>query len=1391
MSNRRERLTAMNAALAEKQALVARLSRQLDAAPSWFRAGQDVTDLDPRRRAAAAELTAAARTRSRLRAQLQQLEREQRALLVGRHDPSGCAERALEWVNAATVRGLLAGFRRDPTIATGDDDGLDEATAATIIDRRNRQPGRRFETTAQLQRSTFPDDELMAHLEYSGCWVTEQPEDLGPLAVLLPLHLQTRFVPPDGEDRPKWTLQIMITPDSVFFHRHRPIVAEAEQGLLDQLWATCEGDLSTDAGREAFGWLAAAVGGGRAAWLVRRHPPTRTRDGTWTGARGAVPVSDESRSNQIFGLPDRLDVWLKRSGGQPERVDELQVDRAQLNPADGQPREWLTSFAASEAVGLATAVELDSYDDLETVFVVGMGDDPASALFEAHRDAGELAILGAGTPTNSVPERVGADVDSASDRWFELAQGIGDDAATALSVAVTGSFDDLGPVPGDNAPHTVARDLATALWPVLFGAPARSLWGLDRDAVAAAADWASLLLWPEGPLPPIRVADQPYGVLPAGPWSTWNHGPDDPEVEAAVWPHLSTLWRHLSELSEARGNVVGAEADEVHELLSRTASSQHFSIRGAEPLETVAMLLGSLGRPFRSLVEDYRDHPANVLQLEPVRALLTTDGGGESALPLVVPDNLPASESLELVLRRLATWDGSVGNPIPEEPHVLTRPRSLLYQLLYTAMLVAQAEVVREETGVDEPALEPLVSEDGTHTRLESDALAFVQAPDEQSPARDAERRVRDAISAIAGYEPADLERAVRATLDTAHHRVDPFLQGVAWRRYREQIDRGATPTIGAYGWVDGPRPGPLGPTEGGLIFAPTHDQLVTAVVARDAAVRDPKRWALRLDSASIRDAVDLAGDVRRGLHLSIALGIRIEATLDPGQVAVLRENFPLRDEDPQWRICDGLAVIRENDKDLEARIGFDIGWVIGPLRQAIDSYGDLALLDGIHNLVQGRSEGAGAAMDAAAALARPPDLRVLDAADRGDEIETTVLLAWQLVDTRSSSSPAEVAEPALVAMADRLTDQPLVWRSADGRVEYRLGDVGLSPADLFVVAPDELARVFARLDDDATELRGPGIAAHQTLCRRAAAMTCGPATAENVGAADDDVLRVQLAIRLDDLRALAAELLGRLDGREPRRERQRTLAALAAWGVRSADGTDDESLAAIGRAELEQRRDAVADIGTSSAISELSDALRTLAVGGHELPQFSPLPRERVRAELATDAPDATVMGDWLPVAATLRTRLAALEAASLEAELDGHELLTGWTSRSAGPWSGRTDVDSVIVLGQRDLFGGMDGQVAVGVLDGWNESRPRRDRVGRAAFGLAAPPARPPQAVLLATPGDPDGQITTDTLVDIVADTRRMALARAVDPMTVRREATFVPAGFVPHANIDLEHH
>ena len=119
----------------------------------------------------------------------------------------------------------------------------------------------------------------------------------------------------------------------------------------------------------------------------------------------------------------------------------------------------------------------------------------------------------------------------------------------------------------------------------------------------------------------------------------------------------------------------------------------------------------------------------------------------------------------------------------------------------------------------------------------------------------------------------------------------------------------------------------------------------------------------------------------------------------------------------------------------------------VAPLDEVLDTYADLLVADGLHALVTGRADLANAAMEAAAGLGAPPDLRAI----RTPREATTVRVsAWALLAPGDAPvvdpTPAQLADPAFAALAadvlgpDALESPDPALVEARGRLAAVLG---------------------------------------------------------------------------------------------------------------------------------------------------------------------------------------------------------------------------------------------------------------------------------------------------------------------------------------------------------------
>ena len=140
-------------------------------------------------------------------------------------------------------------------------------------------------------------------------------------------------------------------------------------------------------------------------------------------------------------------------------------------------------------------------------------------------------------------------------------------------------------------------------------------------------------------------------------------------------------------------------------------------------------------------------------------------------------------------------------------------------------------------------------------------------------------------------------------------------------------------------------------------------------------------RWRLAIDSAKVRATVALAERVRLGVHPYEALGLEVEKVAgDWDTVRILRRELPAGARSagsPGVRRRGGAA---RGPGGHAGRPGWRPTWPdrLAPLDEVLDTYADLLVADGVHALVTGRADLANAAMEAAAGLGAPPELRAI-----------------------------------------------------------------------------------------------------------------------------------------------------------------------------------------------------------------------------------------------------------------------------------------------------------------------------------------------------------------------------------------------------------------------------
>lgn len=1249
------------------------------------------------------------------------------------------------------------------------------------------------------------------------------------IGVLLPVRLETRFTPPAADAG--WLLKLRIVPDAVSLDQHQPLATADELSAVQTLWQFTDGDLTTEQGKSQWRRFAVHVGAARGAWLARTFPAVADPGG---GLTIELPptVREGLSTGRVAGLPKALQVWIARGGARAQLMSELDIDPDGLgldipDPESGETR-WWSSFKRAKEVGLGAEIDLGPArpDDLDSITVVGLGEEDPRQLFTAHRDAGTLGILRLGTSTNSVDGEPAADLARDPMTWLTLLTAPpSQPSAVGLSTALTGDPGALGPLPGGDLAHRELNQwLVAGVWSALWGHWVKDVWGAGKMTPDLGV-WAFENLVPEGPQPPIRIGDQPYGVLPVTSARRWIAESKDPAVEVTIARLASSGRDRLARSVEAAGNVVGADTDRLLELIGQVPNSRGYAWRWALPLDLIYQLSWSLGpgAAHRALEKWWNGTAEAVIDITgrpPARPYGMLGYPQDLALPLVVPTNLGPGHDLGEALKRLLQIPpANLASPGVLKELFQPVPNSLLFRLLLHSRLVDAAEVARFAAGETEPLLEPVTAASSQPTQLSLWGSRFTDAMVTNEPPGMLFELGRKSVSALIDADPVEVERVFRATLDTASHRVDPWLTGLASRRLNSLTEQGAQFALGAYGWVESPRPRSAGEPEPEFLHAPSAEQALTSAVLRDRALTDPEagRWAIDLTSAGVQLVSWLTAEVRLGAHLSEAAGRFVEGVLGSRtSVNDARRLYPIRTEHVGRRVCDGLAVVKAYTADpagVRAQLSLDAARQAGveALAAAVDDYGDLLVSGAVFDVVSGRTQQAAASMEAAAGLGAPPTLDVLRTARSGRTARSTVVVAMPdaptpaVVDT--SISPALLADPAVAAAIVDLTGVPSgpAWSwsvlSEAGAVlaDVTLADLALHPVDTLSLSGDELARwAVSAVPGGVSALAPPGPGKAQRLADLFGSRPAMPEDLSFGGSPPSGAAaQADLANRYAAVHALAAQVQASFTAAATTTELARVLIDALRWGITPlrADGPPPAALAGRCAMALAERISA-APLPAEAAVlapAPLARALAELVSPQGRLPVLARMRLDQVPTALT---PEPTVLDpDWLEVVSAVRPHLARLEVHQLSAASP----LSVWTSRPGDPWQLDRSLDAQPVEahglvteshllavfsppGTLDPGGGPDRMVAFGLLDAWSEVIPAPDHATTAALHYDAPGARAPQAILIAVPPHVGTPLSAETLVEILDETRALGRARAAGPAERDPVAAGAPMMLLP---------
>jgi hypothetical protein len=822
---------------------------------------------------------------------------------------------------------------------------------------------------------------------------------------LLPVRLETRFF-----DAGK-TLRVRIYPDQVHAAAHTAAPSQPEvlaaSAYWSRRWAAARapdaerGSLARQAWQELVGARAPL----RAAYAARLLTPTNlaridsdpapvfpdvaTRADDWSETPAATALPDRFIAIGLRGgarlfakwgafVPDALDLWLPSVA--PDAAAAPGADEAPVTAS----MKWITDYTAAEAAGMAITIT-DEHDlaggqslagGLDRLLVIGVdwtlspeeGAARLAALLESHLYTRGLSFAANGTPTNNTSEAAAAatverDIAGALDPTLAdpadpLAGRADQLIGSALALppatrAVLGAT-----VGGNDRSIRTAGQLAHMLWSAVPGVFLERGFEshLSDRAIGLLRDHVARYLRPGGPLPTLRVARQPYGLLPVVARARFVADVPD-GVEFQLRRVLEVLRRFHWEPGLAQLPCMGrrradgsVQVDEdLRELLgmSATAAAAQFrrmfdpdkALNGIPDKQWASMsrlqqsLWSILFELDTGLAGSYtgammafgnkRPGLADML-IEPTAYPLPVPFVQEGALGAGIAwkenyllaiaaatrgdraqlqrrcDGASLLESLaaQAALNELQRVHSDFVNLAQGLNLDGLHRRTIAFATLPgTDATPVPAGTVRVETPA---ALANLVLPGATGNltvdqflQAQMQSPAFLEQPHNWSL-----KEFLGALDELAARPPDEVDRGFRSVLDGYSYRLDAWYTSMASRRLEAM--RTSHPGglyYGAYGWVDDLAP--EGPTQSdGFVAAPSIQHAITAALLRSGFqthAGEAGAFNIDLNSRKVRLALYLLGGVAQGQSLAALLGYRFERALRERALPLARFILPIR----------------------------------------------------------------------------------------------------------------------------------------------------------------------------------------------------------------------------------------------------------------------------------------------------------------------------------------------------------------------------------------------------------------------------------------------------------------------------------------------------------------
>lgn len=384
--------------------------------------------------------------------------------------------------------------------------------------------------------------------------------------LLLPLRLETRFMTtPRGLSQ----LWVRIYPDDLAIETHETPLTSDERTAGETYWRSIW-HADEAAQKKAWAALVQVSGTARAAWIARSLTPTNAPPAEPVFPPTALRGASWSQPARVRVMPDRL-IVMTYVGGQRVHIqvgavipDPLIVGPDPQNksiiPKDGKlefPDEmaWLVDFEAAVQIGMGIKIDLtreQARSGFDRVVVLGVrrtdkleAIECLQALFDSHHYTDGLSLIPQGTPTNNTDSasagQSAMDMDTNEswriERGAPLFSETNPNRSTFPDLAIQKDGQRIAEALGlpyetfqhirhaDDTDALEARAMNNALYPGTLGYYGQEFLMppiKNRNKIRHLRQFMVDYVSGRGPLPALRIGDQPYGVLPTTAISRMN-----------------------------------------------------------------------------------------------------------------------------------------------------------------------------------------------------------------------------------------------------------------------------------------------------------------------------------------------------------------------------------------------------------------------------------------------------------------------------------------------------------------------------------------------------------------------------------------------------------------------------------------------------------------------------------------------------------------------------------------------------------------------------------------------------------------------------------------------------------------------------------------------------